>query len=119
MRISDWSSDVCSSDLVAVQRGFDGLARVGIAGGLDVIERQYRAPTLDADPIHDPVAIGADIEITQECVVDDVFRMEVAKAVNIGHCRCPAITAARYVRHHRRGSARRSPTPLRPGTSGR
>src|SRR3546814_7584216 len=33
MRISDWSSDVCSSDLVVVERGMSGPARVG--GGPD------------------------------------------------------------------------------------
>src|SRR3546814_17266806 len=36
MRISDWSSDVCSSDLVALRRGADADRRAGdLAGDLD------------------------------------------------------------------------------------
>src|SRR3546814_12518146 len=41
MRISDWSSDVCSSDLLGSERGVVGAADVGAAGHPDhVVERR-------------------------------------------------------------------------------
>src|SRR3546814_2563828 len=52
LRISDWSSDVCSSDLAALQ-DFSGLRRrfdvVGVANGITVID----------DFAHNPDKIGA------------------------------------------------------------
>src|SRR3546814_20113024 len=51
MRISDWSSDVCSSDLIDVQRlDADGAGHVQIrlyasgAGSVDLLRRQFRLP---------------------------------------------------------------------------
>src|SRR3546814_14960273 len=67
MRISDWSSDVCSSDLVARlfahRRPDQRLVRVGEAGALEIGHRVRLAPH---DVVEDPIAIvlerGADAE---------------------------------------------------------
>src|SRR3546814_10445185 len=51
MRISDWSSDVCSSDLLAAARGPQARRRVrahGIAGGEDAGMRILEWACLDA-----------------------------------------------------------------------
>src|SRR3546814_20724525 len=71
MRISDWSSDVCSSDL----RGFDGLARIG---------RRGKAP------IDTPEARGIIVAAhRQQCAADDAIgRQSVQDRPEIGRASC-------------------------------
>src|SRR3546814_9015953 len=49
MRISDWSSDVCSSDLTGAERPALALARPRPAGGLLAVHRQPGAEGGDQD----------------------------------------------------------------------
>src|SRR3546814_2306287 len=42
MRISDWSSDVCSSDLVLLLRFFLEAERLAQAPGIDLLQRPFR-----------------------------------------------------------------------------
>src|SRR3546814_16660158 len=71
MRISDWSSDVCSSDLVAARKSFLQRRNVGHVSGkpeldLAVVRRQYDI----ARPGHEgmtnlPPDLGADRNVLQ------------------------------------------------------
>src|SRR3546814_5607234 len=42
MRISDWSSDVCSSDLIAVEGLHDEIGRERIKAGIDARRKTHR-----------------------------------------------------------------------------
>src|SRR3546814_12462417 len=51
MRISDWSSDVCSSDLQALQRPFDAeVGAVETSRGTDHLEGVHDASGVDGHP---------------------------------------------------------------------
>src|SRR3546814_18069097 len=49
MRISDWSSDVCSSDLIDLRRGLEAIVAIAAAFEriLAKVPQQQRAATLD------------------------------------------------------------------------
>src|SRR3546814_19362268 len=81
MRISDWSSDVCSSDLSARHNGeelnhatvdADGVEQVGIVG----IGR--KAAQLEAGPgglvrlLHQRVVAGAEDDLVEAVIADDI-----------------------------------------------
>src|SRR3546814_5912082 len=63
MRISDWSSDVCSSDLAAVAVALDRAAQDRVAVGLGHVdaERRGRAPALLDFQDFDRTGIGVEI----------------------------------------------------------
>src|SRR3546814_13901742 len=50
MRISDWSSDVCSSDLKSPLRGAASVHRCGVKVGARVVHRQH-VSTLEQQPM--------------------------------------------------------------------
>src|SRR3546814_20424842 len=67
MRISDWSSDVCSSDLIGNANGATGLfAEAGVTGSITnsatgkiVIDESYEGEDIDKDGDKDgPYAVG-------------------------------------------------------------
>ena len=66
---------------VGVYRGFHGAPRLAVAGFPDVIEIHDGATRADAHPVHDPLVVGADVQVFEKCVADLVFRMEVPDAV--------------------------------------
>src|SRR3546814_3821435 len=73
MRISDWSSDVCSSDLergVDLAEGRDGLGDIGL-GDADagVLHVQHHAPLLAVAGIdHHAAARSEERRVGKECV---------------------------------------------------
>src|SRR3546814_3639543 len=80
MRISDWSSDVCSSDLLQSRRRERLDALLGCAGDLDRIDEAIRKSKLDG--------IGAGVDPGSAGLIDDAS--DFAQA--------PAQLAARIVR---------------------
>src|SRR3546814_13513841 len=67
MRISDWSSDVCSSDLIGNANGATGIfAEAGVTGSITnsatgkiVIDESYEGEDIDKDGDKDgPYAVG-------------------------------------------------------------
>src|SRR3546814_6929765 len=65
MRISDWSSDVCSSDLrLAVGNAFEA----GKAGGVDAVGGEHCAGRLGALGGQDPVVRSEERRVGKECV---------------------------------------------------
>src|SRR3546814_1358131 len=73
MRISDWSSDVCSSDLNVAAQIMAGMSQAGIGGGVESMSRTFMGADSGAwcaDPrvaLHNyyaPQGIGADIIAT-------------------------------------------------------
>ena len=56
-----------------------------VLGRANVIERQNRAPGLDADPLDDPLVVGPDFERLEKGVVDLIFGVEMAEAVEVEH----------------------------------
>src|SRR3546814_9527309 len=66
MRISDWSSDVCSSDLLAQQ--LRGIAADTFAGDLNQLDHALRIDD-EGRAIGEALAIAQDIEIGRERVV--------------------------------------------------
>src|SRR3546814_19335897 len=93
MRISDWSSDVCSSDLVAYggnyyaivepQGGYTGLDDMGAARLIELGGRIRQAVREKFEPVHplDPTIRGVrhrseERTVGQECVSTGKFRWE-------------------------------------------
>src|SRR3546814_13319737 len=70
MRISDWSSDVCSSDLPV---GCRSLARVGDAGADKISEVARAAAAPERLPVDEPAAIAARRE---QAIVDPKVAVE-------------------------------------------
>ena len=68
---------------IAAQRGLGGRPLILIAGLADVVEGQDRAPRTDSDPFHDPLVVGADVEIFEKLIADLVRWMVVAKPVQV------------------------------------
>jgi hypothetical protein len=60
---------------------FLGGADVAVARRADVVERERRVARADADALHDPGLVGADVELFEEGVGDLVLGMEVPEAV--------------------------------------
>src|SRR3546814_130431 len=59
MRISDWSSDVCSSDLKAIGVTLAELRRIGKAKHRSVVAGGGNQPGIEAVPVFHPVGYGA------------------------------------------------------------
>src|SRR3546814_5236302 len=58
MRISDWSSDVCSSDLVARHRRFAQLQRIHFTETLETRDLRLGAAAFSDQAIEDPILLG-------------------------------------------------------------
>src|SRR3546814_19747542 len=84
MRISDWSSDVCSSDLVAVER--DGILLAAVVGrtegrepdadalGADFLDERGRHLEQQARPVGDrsSIFVGAKIGVRLQELLDQI-----------------------------------------------
>ena len=66
---------------VAVGRGFQSAARLGVAGFPQIVQRHHRATRADAHAFENPLVGRADIELFEERVGDLVFRMKVSQTV--------------------------------------
>src|SRR3546814_14171584 len=74
MRISDWSSDVCSSDLQELARAFIGIDFGGQGGGVRKFERHMPFPAgFERGDVHDDAAarIGRLAEASNQEVASD------------------------------------------------
>lgn len=59
----------------------EGGAQIAVFCVPDIIEGQCSASCPDADPLQNPVLRGADIQILQKAIGNDVFRIIMSKAV--------------------------------------
>src|SRR3546814_11022687 len=73
MRISDWSSDVCSSDLPLVAANRDLLHKIGVTGG-DVARRIANAKL-------DPTFLMADVEIVATYPLYNINRVKLENLI--------------------------------------
>src|SRR3546814_7773453 len=83
MRISDWSSDVCSSDLFAVIRGRQGHMRVPIAGrvSMDLITLDVSAvPDGDCRPGDAVDLIGGGVDIDEQAATAGTIAYELLRS---------------------------------------
>src|SRR3546814_10304981 len=87
MRISDWSSDVCSSDLGLKQIGFDGYAIGGLAVGETEAERnamlEHTCPQLPGDRPRYLMGVGRPEDLVEA----------VARGVDMFDCVMPTRNA--------------------------
>src|SRR3546814_16794436 len=70
MRISDWSSDVCSSDLIAVEVNLDGSGAYDVATGigfLDHMVEQFAKHSL----IDVSLKVSGDLHVDQHHTTED------------------------------------------------
>src|SRR3546814_3766622 len=87
MRISDWSSDVCSSDLGAI--GFEFIADDAVAGGdifvvgVDQMEQHAAALDMAQKAVADAGAVGRALDQAGN-VGDDEFMPLVADDAELG-----------------------------------
>jgi hypothetical protein len=70
---------------VGVARRAVRLAWIDVLRGPDVVERQHRAPRVDAHALQDPRIGRADVEPLEERIVEHVLRVEVAEGVEVQH----------------------------------
>src|SRR3546814_20222115 len=84
MRISDWSSDVCSSDLLAVDRDRQRRPR-GNAQSLAGKAHRVVVPRLQAQRARHPVLEQAALERSDHRLDDDLARIDPRK---IGRATC-------------------------------
>src|SRR3546814_7831149 len=73
MRISDWSSDVCSSDLVVLELLADQLLRLAL------VRRYEEGPGFDAEPERLPLAVEHDPNIASREIADRI-RVQIGRA---------------------------------------
>src|SRR3546814_15892010 len=69
MRISDWSSDVCSSDLIVANAGADVFGRLAAGQARRARSHRHRFPIAEVRMAPACVALRPIVEITQHLIV--------------------------------------------------
>src|SRR3546814_11070317 len=100
MRISDWSSDVCSSDLEDVEHGSD--PAVGRGRGRDGLTRSNLLQAFDDDLLALLEALGDDDIGTLRAAWTDPALLGLAVAVDDEHVRAGLIDDDCRLRDHQR-----------------
>src|SRR3546814_1230513 len=84
MRISDWSSDVCSSDLIGVDA-----VKIGMIGSADtaaaVAERLARPDLSGAAVVFDPVMVATSGSVLADAATIRAFETLLARAAVVTH----------------------------------
>src|SRR3546814_11071239 len=75
MRISDWSSDVCSSDLLRVRTGEHEIERLAEFEHLKVAVIDIEGVDVEAELIVEPRGLGAAVEAVEPLGLDEERRL--------------------------------------------
>src|SRR3546814_12431498 len=97
MRISDWSSDVCSSDLAGAAMRAEGVDKVSIPAGA---VQEFFQSSGDVDPVAwlrglgvseeqyaEALATGGDVDMTPEAYAQHIYGTDTYQKIGRETCR--------------------------------